>query len=179
MHFGLERPPTRFWSTHGRDAGLGDGDDHRSRVKAESGAHKPFLRDIRASHSVGRDGLSDNEVVCRTVLIVDDHEGFRASARALLETEGFEVVGEARDGREAIEAVAVLRPRVVLLDIQLPGLDGLAVAEQLAAGLDPPVVVLTSSRDPAAYGLRLGMSSARGFIPKSQLSGEALLALVG
>ena len=115
----------------------------------------------------------------RTVLIVDDHEGFRASARALLEAEGFEVVGEAADGAGAFEAVAILRPNVVLLDIQLPGLDGLAVAELLAAGLDPPVVVLTSSRDPAAYGLRLGTSSARGFIPKSQLSGEALLALVG
>lgn len=115
----------------------------------------------------------------RTVLIVDDHEGFRASARALLEAEGFEVIGEASDGPGAIESVALLRPGVVLLDIQLPGLDGLAVAEQLAAGLDPPAVVLTSSRDPAAYGLRLGVSSARGFIPKSKLSGEALLALVG
>jgi DNA-binding NarL/FixJ family response regulator len=138
-----------------------------------------FLRDIRTSHSVGGDGLSNNEVVRRTVLIVDDHEGFRASARALLEAEGFDVVGEAADGAGAIEAVALLQPNVVLLDIQLPGLDGLVVAEQLAAGLDPPVVVLTSSRDPAAYGLRLGISSARGFIPKSKLSGEALLALVG
>jgi len=123
--------------------------------------------------------MSDNEVVRRTVLIVDDHEGFRASARALLEAEGFEVVGEAADGAGAIEAVALLQPNVVLLDIQLPGLDGLAVAEQLAAGLDPPAVVLTSSRDPAAYGPRLGKTSARGFIPKSELSGKALLALVG
>jgi DNA-binding NarL/FixJ family response regulator len=114
-----------------------------------------------------------------TVLIVDDHEGFRASARALLEAEGFEVVGEAADGAGAIEVVAILQPEVVLLDIQLPGLDGLAVAEQLTAGRDPPAVVLTSSRDPASYGLRLGKTSARGFIPKSELSGEALVALVG
>ena len=64
-----------------------------------------------------------------TVLIVDDHAAFRASARALLEAEGFEVVGEAADGTEAVEAVAVLRPAIVLLDIQLPDLDGLAVAE--------------------------------------------------
>ncbi len=114
-----------------------------------------------------------------TVLIVDDHEGFRASARALLEAEGFEVVGEAVDGGEAIEAVAVLQPDVVLLDIQLPGLDGLAVAEQLAAGHDPPAVVLTSSRLAATFGHRLGQSSARGFIAKSELSGATLLALVG
>lgn len=114
-----------------------------------------------------------------TVLIVDDHEGFRASVRALLEAEGFQVVGEAADGAEAIEAVALLRPDVVLLDIQLPGLDGLAVAEQLAAGIEPPAVVLTSSRDAATYGSRLAHTSARGFIPKGELTGEALVALVG
>ncbi len=123
--------------------------------------------------------VEDNRFVRRTVLIVDDHEGFRASVRALLDAEGFEVVGEAADGLSTIEAVALLRPDIVLLDIQLPGLDGLAVAEQLAAGLDPPAIVLTSSRDAAAYGLRLRETSARGFIPKSGLSGEALVALVG
>jgi CheY-like chemotaxis protein len=52
-----------------------------------------------------------------TVLIVDDHEDFRKSAKALLEAEGFAVVGEAADGIEAIEAIATLRPSVVLLDI--------------------------------------------------------------
>jgi DNA-binding NarL/FixJ family response regulator len=121
----------------------------------------------------------DHWGVRSTLLIVDDHEGFRASARAMLEAEGFDVVGEAADGAEAIEAVALLRPEIVLLDIQLPGLDGLAVAEQLAAGPNAPAVVLTSSRDATAYGPRLGQTSARGFIPKSGLSGEALAALVG
>jgi DNA-binding NarL/FixJ family response regulator len=73
-----------------------------------------------------------------TVLIVDDHAAFRASARALLQAEGFDVIGEATDGAEAVEAVAALRPQIVLLDIQLSDLDGLAVAEQLAAAPDPP-----------------------------------------
>ena len=114
-----------------------------------------------------------------TVVIVDDHEDFRDSARALLEAEGFEVLGEASDGTEALAAVAALRPGVVLLDIQLPGLDGFVVAEQIASVPDPPVVVLISSRDAAAYGPRLGQASARGFLPKSALSGEALAALVG
>ena len=114
-----------------------------------------------------------------TVLIVDDHAAFRASARALLEAEGFEVVGEAADGAGAVEAVAVLRPEIVLLDIQLPDLDGLAVAEQLAGAEDSPVVVLISSRDAAAYGPRLHQTPARGFIPKAGLSGEALAALIG
>jgi DNA-binding NarL/FixJ family response regulator len=113
-----------------------------------------------------------------TVVIVDDHEDFRASARALLEAEGFKVVGEAADGTEALAAVAALQPNIVLLDIQLPGSDGFDVAEQLASGPDPPTVVLISSRDAAAYGPRLVQTSARGFLPKSALSGEALAGLV-
>ena len=114
-----------------------------------------------------------------TLLIVDDHAAFRASARALLQAEGFDVIGEAANGAAAVEAVAALRPEIVLLDIQLPDLDGLAVAEQLAAAPDPPTVVLISSRDAAAYGPRLQATPARGFIPKSGLSGEALAAMTG
>jgi DNA-binding NarL/FixJ family response regulator len=114
-----------------------------------------------------------------TVLIVDDHAAFRASAWALLQAEGFEVIGEATDGAEAVAAVVALRPQIVLLDIQLPDLDGLAVAEQLVAVPDPPAVVLISSRDATAYGPRLQATPARGFIPKRGLSGEALAALVG
>ena len=55
-----------------------------------------------------------------SLLIVDDHAGFRAGARALLQVDGFEVLGEAPDGESALEAARRLRPRVVLLDIQLP-----------------------------------------------------------
>jgi DNA-binding NarL/FixJ family response regulator len=118
-------------------------------------------------------------VVRPTVLIVDDHAAFRASARALLEAEGFEVVGEAADGAGAVAAVAALRPKIVLLDIQLPDLDGFAVAQRLAAASGAPAVVLISSRDAATYGPRLQATPARGFIPKSGLSGEALAALTG
>jgi DNA-binding NarL/FixJ family response regulator len=64
---------------------------------------------------------------------VDDHELFRASARELLGPEGFVVVGEAASGAEAPDAVAALRPEIVLLDVQLPDLDGFEVAERLAA----------------------------------------------
>jgi len=84
--------------------------------------------------------------MCPTVLIVDDHQACRSSARALLEADGFDVVGEATDGVEAVESVAALRPEVVLLDIQLPGEGGLAIAERLAAVSNPPAVVLISSR---------------------------------
>jgi DNA-binding NarL/FixJ family response regulator len=113
-----------------------------------------------------------------TVLIVDDHEDYRRSASALLEAEGFVVVGEAADGAAAIEAAERLRPDVVLLDIQLPDVDGLRVAERLAGTPDPPDVVLISSRDAAAYGGRLDAVRARGFIAKRELSGAALAALV-
>ena len=123
-------------------------------------------------------GACNDEPVRPTVLIVDDHDEFRSSARAMLEAEGFAVVGEAANGAEAIEAVGALRPAIVLLDVQLPGADGLAVAEGIAAGPDPPAVVLISSRDATAYGPRLGQTPARGFIAKSELSGAALAGLL-
>lgn len=112
------------------------------------------------------------------MLIIDDHQEFRASARALLEAEGFRVVGEAADGVEAMEAVSALAPMVVLLDIRLPGPDGFTVAEQIAAEPDPPAVVLISSRDPSAYGPRLAQAPARGFIAKRDLSAAALAAFL-
>jgi two-component system nitrate/nitrite response regulator NarL len=113
-----------------------------------------------------------------TVLIVDDHAGFRAMARALLEAEGFEVVGEAEDAAAALLAASQLQPQVVLLDIQLPDLDGFEVAERLARAGDPPAVVLVSTRDVSSYRRRLAGSPVRGFIPKNELSGSALSALV-
>ena len=114
-----------------------------------------------------------------TVLIVDDHEGFRQVARALLEADGIEVVGEAADGESAITEAERLRPQLVLLDVQLPGIDGFEVAARLGAATDPPAVVLTSSYAANSYRRRLAQSPARAFIPKGELSGEALAALLG
>lgn len=113
-----------------------------------------------------------------TLLIVDDHSGFRSFARALLEAEGFDVVGEADDAQSAIAAVGRLRPQVVLLDIQLPDIDGFEVAERLSGEPDSPAVVLVSTRDISSYRRRLAGSPVRGFIPKGELSGSALLGLV-
>jgi DNA-binding NarL/FixJ family response regulator len=115
--------------------------------------------------------------VSRSVLIVDDHPEFRRSARALLEAEGFEVLGEAADGASALIEAARLHPRLVLLDIQLPDLDGFEVAARLAAGRDPPAVVLISSRAASSYRRRLAATPALGFIAKSELSVESLAAL--
>ena len=113
-----------------------------------------------------------------TVLIVDDHPSFRASARMLLEAEGFEVVGEAADGLTAIEAVHELQPQMVLLDVQLPDIDGFEVAARLTANGSAPAVVLTSSRDVGDLGPLGESAQVRGFIPKSELSGAALEALL-
>ena len=113
------------------------------------------------------------------MLVVDDHAPFRALARELLQSAGYEVIGEASDGRQAVGACARLRPDVVLLDIQLPDVDGFAVAAELGAQQSAPAVVLTSNRDAAAYRGRLAASTARGFIHKPELSGALLDAVLG
>jgi DNA-binding NarL/FixJ family response regulator len=114
----------------------------------------------------------------RTVLIVDDHEGFRQTARALLEADGFEIVGEAADGESAIAETRRLRPELVLLDIQLPGVDGFGVAVRLAEASHPPTVVLTSTRSASSYRRRLAESPARAFLHKSEVSGKSLATLL-
>jgi DNA-binding NarL/FixJ family response regulator len=116
--------------------------------------------------------------VARRVLIVDDSAGFRVSATEVLEADGFEVVGVAADAREAVELAMQMRPEIVLLDVQLPDRDGFAVAAQLADEPEPPQVVLISSRDALAYGRRLAEAPVCGFIPKRELTGAALAALV-
>jgi DNA-binding NarL/FixJ family response regulator len=133
---------------------------------------------IAVSHNAVAHLLCDDPRVRPTVLIVDDHEGFRESATSLLEAEGFAVVGAVADGDAALAAVERLRPEVVLLDVQLPRLDGFTVAELLAATPHPPSVVLISSREAAAYGPRLQAVPARGFIAKGELTGKAVRKLV-
>ncbi len=114
----------------------------------------------------------------QTVLIVDDHAGFRHAARALLEADGFDVIGESATGTEGLEAVRRLNPQVVLLDLGLPDLDGIEVAGLLRrCPGGGPAVVLTSSRDASDYPPHFEHCGARGFIAKAELSGDALAML--
>lgn len=113
-----------------------------------------------------------------TVLIVDDHARFRRAARAMLQADGFDVVGEASDGEGAIREALRLRPAVLLLDIQLPGVDGFAVAQRVAAEAADTTVILVSSREARDYGGRVERSGTAGFISKVELSGAAIRALL-
>jgi DNA-binding NarL/FixJ family response regulator len=113
-----------------------------------------------------------------TVLIVDDHPSFRASARVLLESEGFQVIGEAVDGASALTEAGRLQPQLVLLDVQLPDIDGFDVAARLTGKDSSPAVILVSSRDSSDFGPLVSRSGARGFVPKAELSGERLQALL-
>ncbi len=116
--------------------------------------------------------------MARTILIVDDHAGFRAQARALLVAAGYDVVGEAEDGASALDRVRALAPELVLLDVQLPDTTGFDVARLLLQVANPPAIILVSSREASDYGARIDRSGARGFVSKVDLSARALAAIV-
>ena len=146
--------------------------------------HPPQGSGIPPNSGDSRENPEPPRVTCATigpvrtrVLIVDDHQPFRAVAREVLERAGYIVTGEAADAAGALAAVAAEAPDAVLLDVQLPDGDGFAVATALAAA-DGPAVVLISSREADDYGRRVEACGARGFIPKSKLSAATFAALL-
>ena len=118
-------------------------------------------------------------MVAVTVLIVDDHRTFRETARLLLESEGFHVVGEAETGESAVAQATSLAPELVLLDVQLPDIDGFQVARRVTGSPPAPAVIMVSSRDDSDYGPLVAASGARGFVTKAELSGDRLRAILG
>jgi DNA-binding NarL/FixJ family response regulator len=133
----------------------------------------------RVNPHVGEVRLCQHDRVPRTIVIVDDHEEFRTHVAELLSAGGYDVVASCPDGRSALTAIAALQPDVVLLDVQLPDIDGFAVIEQVDRGLQRPAVVLTSTREAADYGGRVAESGAAGFISKAELSVRLLTEMVG
>lgn len=123
--------------------------------------------------------LWDDRPMARTVVIVDDHADFRAAAAVLLEAAGYEIVGSCADGRSALSAIPVLCPDVVLLDVQLPDVDGFDVLRHFFGLPGGPAIVLISTREAADYGGRVVRSGAAGFITKAELSAGSLDRVIG
>src|SRR3954462_13981278 len=145
----------------------------RVTVPSATGRKGRFVRAIdKVCHRAPTDRMPP------TLLIVDDHATFRSTARALLECDGWQVVGEAGDGTTGVTAARDLKPYVVLLDVRLPDIDGFAVAERLAAERGGPAVIVTSSSADPLYPARAGGRGAHGFVAKPALSGEALQRLL-
>jgi DNA-binding NarL/FixJ family response regulator len=122
--------------------------------------------------------IEDNPAMSRTVLIVDDHEGFRASARRVLEAGGYSVIAEAADGSSGVAAAAESQPDLALVDVQLPDFDGFEVARRLRESEGAPEIVLISSHDRSDFGSLVESSGARGFVSKADLSAAALEELL-
>lgn len=132
------------------------------------------MNNLRVSPYVAARMLWDDLRMARTVVIVDDHADFRAQATQLLESAGYVVVGSCADGRSALDAIATLCPDVVLLDVQLPDIDGFDVMARCDSLAESPAIVLVSTREVGDYGGRVRSSGASGFITKAELSARSL-----
>jgi DNA-binding NarL/FixJ family response regulator len=133
-------------------------------------------RVILEEDSVGW-GVRENGCVIR-VLIADDQELVRTGFRVILESEGdIEVVAEAENGHEAVRQSALVRPEVVLMDIRMPELDGLAATEQILRQRDPPTVVVLTTFDQNEYIYRALRAGAAGFLLKDAPSSRLVAAV--
>jgi two-component system invasion response regulator UvrY len=122
----------------------------------------------------------DLAVQPRSVLLVDDQRQFRVTVRSLLDGEAsYVVVGEADDGEEAVELARSLRPDVVLMDVRLPGINGIEATRRILASAPTTTVVLLSTVRRAALPADLLGCGAVGFLQKEDVDPVALQALIG
>lgn len=113
------------------------------------------------------------------ILIADDHALFRDSLRSLIESHGLTVVGEARNGREAIDLAHQLKPDIVLMDLSMPEVDGLAATRQISAELPEVKVVVLTASDEDAKLFEAIKSGAQGYLLKNLESEEFFSILDG
>jgi DNA-binding NarL/FixJ family response regulator len=109
------------------------------------------------------------------VMVVDDQETFRRAAGAVVQaTEGFVLVGVAVDGEESLATVIEHRPDLVLMDVNLPGIDGLEATRLITTNDDAPVVVLLSTYDLDELGVEALDCGAHAYVPKGELDSARL-----
>lgn len=109
------------------------------------------------------------------VLIVDDQLPFREASRMVVEmTDGFEVVGEAENGEQAVEMATDLKPDLVLMDVQMPGIDGIEATRRIRNADDPPYVLVMSTHESGNYDGPAQSAGAFGFLPKSEFGMDTL-----
>jgi DNA-binding NarL/FixJ family response regulator len=113
------------------------------------------------------------------ILIADDHTLFRDSLKSLLASRGFEIVGEAREGREAVDLARRLQPDIVLMDLSMPGLDGLAATRLISAEMPQVKVVILTGSDEDENLFEAIKSGAQGYLLKNLDSGEFFSLLEG
>jgi CheY-like chemotaxis protein/ketosteroid isomerase-like protein len=164
-----------------RDGRIARGQTYADLGEAMSAVSAALANGAEPSASTEAAGDQPRKVgrVTASFLVVDDHAGFRAQARAVLEASGYKVVGEAEDAAGALAQARALHPDAILLDVQLPDGDGFSVAAELGGDPDPPQIVLISSREASDYGSRLDGNGMVGFIHKPDLSRARLVELVG
>jgi DNA-binding NarL/FixJ family response regulator len=119
--------------------------------------------------------MDDGVVADVRVLIVDDQTPFREASRMVVEmTDGFEVVGEAENGEQAVDMASALKPDLVLMDVQMPGIDGIEATRRIMSLSEPPHVLVMSTHESGSYDEPAVAAGAFAFLPKSSFSMDAL-----
>src|SRR5438067_4378151 len=135
---------------------------------------------VRASPTPGPPGgtlVDGEEEMTVRVLIVDDQEPFREASRLVVElTDGFDVVGEAETGEGGVDMAQELKPDLVLMDVNLPGIDGTEATRRILAELPQTIVFLVSTYEPAEYEPKAAECGAAAYIPKSSFGPDELEA---
>lgn len=112
------------------------------------------------------------------MVLVDDQESFRSAARLVISmVDGFELVGEAETGEEGLELASALAPDLVLMDVNLPGIDGLEATRRLSAAAVGPTVIVLSTYEAAEYEARSLAAGAAAFLSKSEFVPDRLRSL--